>query len=176
MSLVQWIVLLVALQRVAEVAYAERNTRILRRAGGIEIGAGHYPLFVLLHSTWLAALWFTVPADAPVAWSLLALFVILQALRVWVIVSLGRFWTTRIITVPDAPLVRSGPYRWCRHPNYAIVAAEIALLPLAFGAWALALGFSVANALLLRHRIRAEDRALAARRRAETTAWDRSHA
>ena len=109
MSLCQWLVLLVLSQRLAEVAWARRNERRLLAAGGIEVGAGHYPLFFVLHGSWLAALWLLVPADAPVIWPLLALFALLQAARVWVITSLGRFWTTRIITVPSAPLVRRGP-------------------------------------------------------------------
>jgi methyltransferase len=160
-SLVHIVVLLVAAQRVAEIAYARRNARRLLAAGGREAGAGHYPLFVLLHGAWLAALAALVPAGAPVNWWWLALFVVLQAGRLWVIATLGPRWTTRVIVVPDAPLVRRGPYRFLRHPNYAIVAAEIAVLPLAFGAWRIALVFSLLNAVLLAHRIRVEDRALA---------------
>ena len=164
MTVLQIVVLLVALQRLAELVYARRNTRALLAAGGTESGAGHYPLLVLLHSAWLAALLVLVPHDAPAHWGLLGLFLLLQAARVWVIVSLGRFWTTRIITLPDAPLVRRGPYRWLRHPNYLVVALEIAVLPLAFGAWQLALVFSALNAAILAWRIRSEERSLAPRR------------
>jgi methyltransferase len=164
MSLCHWLVLLVALQRLIEVAWARRNERRLLAAGGIEVGAAHYPLFFVLHGSWLAALWLLVPAEAPVIWPLLVFFAMLQAARLWVIGSLGRYWTTRVITVPGAPLVRRGPYRWIKHPNYLVVAAEIAVLPLAFGAWEIALMFSVLNALLLYHRIRVEEAALAPRR------------
>ncbi|MBK8210138.1 MAG: hypothetical protein IPK78_09315 [Rhodospirillales bacterium] len=163
MSLCQTLVLLVLLQRLAEVAWARRNEQRLRAQGGIEAGAGHYPLFFLLHASWLSALALLVPADAPVSWPLLVVFALLQAARLWVIASLGRFWTTRVITLPGAPLVRRGPYLWLRHPNYLIVAGEIAVLPLAFGAWEIALVFSLMNALLLRHRIRIEQQALADR-------------
>jgi methyltransferase len=163
-NLCQWLVLLVLLQRLAEVAWARRNERRLLAAGGIEVGAAHYPLFFVLHGSWLAALWLLVPADARVIWPLLALFALLQAARVWVITSLGPYWTTRVITVPSAPLVRRGPYRWIKHPNYLVVAGEIAVLPMAFGAWEIALLFSVLNALLLSHRIRVEEAALAPRR------------
>jgi methyltransferase len=163
-SLCQWLVLLVAAQRLGEVAWARRNERRLRAAGGVEIGARHYPLFFVLHGSWLAALWLLVPPDAPVIWPLLVLFALLQAARVWVIASLGRYWTTRIISVPGTPLVLRGPYRWLKHPNYLVVAGEIAILPLAFGAWPVALVFSAFNGLLLRHRIRVEDAALAPRR------------
>lgn len=158
--------LLVAAQRLLELVLARRNTRRLLAQGAVEIGAGHYPLFVLLHAGWLAALVLTVPADAPVSWPLLTLFVLLQAGRVWVVASLGRFWTTRIVTLPGAPLVRRGPFRFVRHPNYLVVTGEIAVLPLAFGAWEIALVFSVLNAALLFHRIRVEERALAPRRAA----------
>ena len=163
MSLCHWLVLLVAAQRLGEVAWARRNERRLRAAGGVEIGARHYPLFFVLHGSWLAALWLLVAADAPVIWPLLVLFGLLQAAGVWVIACLGRYWTTRIISVPGTPLVLRGPYRWLKHPNYLVVAGEIAILPLAFGAWPVALVFSAFNGLLLRHRIRVEDAALAPR-------------
>ncbi|MBL8666147.1 MAG: hypothetical protein JNM48_01655 [Rhodospirillales bacterium] len=163
MSLPQALVMLVLAQRLAEVLWAQRNERRLLAQGAIEIGARHYPLFFLLHGAWLASLALLVPANAPLFWPLLLAFVLLQAARLWVIASLGRYWTTRIITLPGAPIVRRGPYRWLRHPNYAIVAAEIAVLPLVFGAWPIALVFSVLNTLLLRHRIRLEEQALAPR-------------
>ena len=166
MSLCRWLVLLVAAQRLTEVAWARRNERRLRASGGVEIGARHYPLFFALHGSWLAALWLLVPADAPVVGPLLVLFALLQAARLWVIASLGRYWTTRVISIPNAPLVRQGPYRWLRHPNYLVVAGEIAVLPLAFGAWQIALVFSTLNGLLLWHRIRVEAAALAPRRAA----------
>ncbi len=164
MSMVQWIVLAVAAQRFGELLLARRNTRVLLTAGGIEYGAAHYPLLVLVHTAWLIALFVAVPTDAPMNWALLVFFVALQGLRVWVIGSLGRYWTTRIITLPGRELVRKGPYRWVRHPNYMIVAVEIAILPLAFGAWEIALLFSLLNAAILSHRIRVENSALAERR------------
>ncbi len=170
LSLAQILVLLIAAQRLAELAYARRNTRRLLAAGGVERGAGHYPLFVLLHGAWLAVLFLLVPADAPVIWPLLAAYGLLQLGRVWVIASLGRYWTTRVITLPDAPLVRRGPYQFLRHPNYLVLAGEVAVLPLAFGAWEIAVLFSLANAVLLAHRIRVEDAALAPRRRPSETA------
>lgn len=165
-GLAQWLVLAVALQRLGELALARRNTKKLLAAGGLESGAGHYWLIVGLHGGWLAAIFATIPPDAAVNWWLASTFALLQIGRIWVLASLGQYWTTRIITVPGAPLVRRGPYRWIRHPNYLIVAGEIALLPLAFGAWRIALGFSVANMALIAWRIRIEDRTLDSRRTA----------
>lgn len=165
MSAAAVVVALVAAERLAELALATRNTRALLRRGGVEEGAGHYPLIVALHAAWLAALLLLVPATAPLSWFWLGVFLALQALRIWVIASLGPYWTTRVITVPGAPLVRRGPYRFMRHPNYAVVAAEIAVLPLVFGAWRIALLFSLLNAALLAWRIRVEEQALAPRRR-----------
>ncbi len=156
--------LLVAVQRLLEMAYAQRNARRLLAEGGVEFGARHYPLFILLHGGWLAALFLLVPEEAPVSWPLLGLYLLLQVGRYWVIASLGRFWTTRVITLPGTALVRRGPYRWFRHPNYLVLAAEVAVLPLAFGAWQIALVFSLANAALLAQRIRVENAALAERR------------
>ncbi|HEY9548211.1 MAG TPA: isoprenylcysteine carboxylmethyltransferase family protein [Kiloniellaceae bacterium] len=160
-----WITLaLVAAQRLAELAYARRNTRRLLAEGAEENGAGHYPLLVGLHALWLLSLALFVPADQPPNWLLLGVFAALQAVRLWVLASLGRFWTTRVITLPGAPLVRRGPYRWFRHPNYLVVAGEILVLPLAFGAWEIAVVFSLANAAVLALRIRCEERALSPRR------------
>ncbi len=160
-GLPQIVALLVAAQRLGELAYARRNTKRLMAAGGVEHGAGHYSLIVVLHGGWLAALFVLVPAAAPAEWWLLGCYGLLQLGRLWVIVSLGPRWTTRVIVLPGARQVRRGPYGFLRHPNYLIVALEIPLLPLAFGAWQMALGFGLANLVLLAHRIRVEDRALA---------------
>ena len=161
MTALYWIILAVAAQRLGELVLARRNGRRLLAAGGVETGAGHYPLLVAVHGGWLLAVALLVAADAPVNGALLALYVALQGVRYWVIGTLGAQWTTRIITVPGRKLVRSGPYRYFRHPNYAVVACEIALLPLVFGAWEIALVFSALNGVLLAHRIRIENAALA---------------
>ena len=160
-----WVVLIaVAAQRLWELWLADRNTRRLLAEGAVEVGARHYPLFVLLHASWLLALaMFTPSTTVPNVW-LLALYGGLQFGRLWVIATLGRFWTTRIITLPSAPLVRRGPYRFVRHPNYVVASLEIAVLPLAFGQVWIALVWSLANALLVGWRIRVEDRALNERR------------
>jgi methyltransferase len=158
------ILALVVVQRLVEIIYAERNTRALLARGAVEVGRAHYPLIVLLHAAWLAAIVLLLPWDPTIHAIPLAVFLLLQLARVWVIATLGPYWTTRIITLPSAPLVRSGPYRFVRHPNYLIVAGEIAMLPLAFGEWAVALIFSVLNAAMLAWRIRQEDAALAVRR------------
>jgi len=163
------VVALVAVERLAELWYARRNTRALLDAGGVEVGRSHYPLIVALHAAWLLAILLAVPREAAVSVPLLVAFAVLQGLRLWVLASLGRYWTTRVITLPGAPLVRRGPYRYLRHPNYAVVAAEIAVLPLAFGAWAVAVVFSALNAALLAWRISLEDQALAPRRQVPHT-------
>ncbi len=155
------VILLVAAQRLGELLYARRNDRRLRAAGGVEYGAGHYPVLVGLHTAWLAALFLSVSAETPILWGPLAGYLLLQGLRVWTLASLGGFWTTRVIVVPGAELVRRGPYRFIRHPNYVIVALEIPVLPLVFGAWPLALAFGLANLAVLAWRLRVEERALA---------------
>lgn len=162
---VLWIVLiLVAAQRLAELFYARHNTRVLKAEGAYESGAGHYPFLVAVHVLWLLSLAVFVPAERAPDWALLGAFVVLQGLRLWVLASLGRYWTTRIITLPGAPLVRRGPYRLLKHPNYLVVAGEILVLPLAFGAWEIALVFTLANAAVLAWRIRCEESALSPRR------------
>lgn len=155
---------LVALQRLGELVWSRRNERRLKEAGAVEAGRGHYPLLVLLHAGWLAAMLVLIPPETVPDPRLLAAYLVVQGLRLWTMASLGRFWTTRILSLPGTPLVRRGPYRWIRHPNYLVVIAEVALLPLAFGAVGIALIFSAANLILLAIRIRAEDAALAPRR------------
>jgi methyltransferase len=161
------ILALVVVQRLVELVYAERNTRALLKRGAIEVGRSHYPFIVALHALWLVAIVVMLPVRATIHWSALALFVVLQVGRVWVIATLGPYWTTRIITLDGAPLVRSGPYRFVRHPNYLIVAGEIAVLPLVFGEISVCLVFSALNAALLFWRIRQEDAALSVRRAGE---------
>ncbi len=164
MSILWVVLILVAAQRLAELAYARRNTRVLRAEGADEVAPGHYPFIVAVHTLWLLSLAVFVPADQAPNWLLLGLFVVLQGLRIWILATLGRYWTTRIITLPGVPLVRRGPYRFIKHPNYVVVAGEIAVLPLAFGAWEIAMIFSLANAAVLAWRIRCEEHALTARR------------
>jgi methyltransferase len=164
MSPVAIAVSLVAAERLAELTLSHRNARALFRRGAVEHGRAHYPFIVALHVVWLGAMLFLVPAArAPNGW-LVAAYLALQVVRIWAIWSLGPYWTTRIITLPGAPLVTSGPYRFVRHPIYAVVVGEIALLPLAFGEWRLALAASACNAALLAWRISSEDRAIAPRR------------
>jgi methyltransferase len=160
-----WTLGLVLLQRVVELVWARRNTIRLRQLGGMEADAEGYRYFVLLHAGWLVSLALLVPAGTPPIWPLLGLFGLLQLGRLWVISSLGDYWTTRIVTLPGAPLVRTGPFRWFRHPNYLLVIAEIAVLPLAFGAVPVAVSFSALNLMLILRRIRIEEGVLAPRRR-----------
>lgn len=164
MTPLYWILAAVALLRIVELLYAARNTRRLLARGGVEIAREQYPWFIVLHASWLLAMFFFIPRETMPNLYLLAIFVLAQVARVWIIATLGPYWTTRVITLTGAPLVRRGPYAIVRHPNYAIVCIEIGVLPLAFGAWPIALVFTVANAALLAWRIRVEDTALDTRR------------
>jgi methyltransferase len=153
------ILALVTLQRIGELVLSRYNTAKLRERGAIEIGAGHYPFVVSVHAAWLIALWLW-GRDQDVNLLALLLFVTLQGVRLWILATLGPRWTTRIIVLPGAPLVTSGPYRYFSHPNYVVVAAEIALLPLALHLPWLALVFTALNAAALITRIRVEARGL----------------
>jgi len=154
----------VALEQLVELAYAEHNTRALLARGAIEIGRRHYPFIVLLHAAWLVTVALALPSPLFIHGIPLAIFLVLQAARVWVLTTLGSYWTTRIITLPHAPLVRRGPYRFIRHPNYAVVVGEIAVFPLVFGEIWVAVIFTALNAAALWWRIGEEDAALAPRR------------
>lgn len=149
----------VTLQRVGELVLANRNTRRLLARGAREVGAAHYPLIVAVHAAWLACLWWLAP-DREIDPFWLAMLVLLEIARIWVIATLGSRWTTRIIVAEGEPLVRRGPYRFLDHPNYMIVVGEILALPLVFGLWRVALVFTLLNVAVLAIRIRAENRAL----------------
>jgi methyltransferase len=164
MSVWYLLVALIVLQRLIELVIARINTRRLLAEGAVEHGAGHYPLIVALHTAWLVSLVVFVPSDGIINPVLLVIFIALQLGRVWVLTSLGRYWTTRVITVPGRPLVKRGPFRLVRHPNYMIVEAELIVVPLIVGAWELAIVFGIANALVLAWRIRVEETALSPRR------------
>lgn len=153
------ILAIVTAERIAELWLSNRNTSRLLAQGAAEHSAGHYPLIVALHVLWIAALWWLAP-DRPIDGFWLGMFVLVEVARIWVLATLGSRWTTRIIVLPDAPLVRRGPYRLTDHPNYCVVVAEIAILPLVFGMWPVALLFSILNAAILFVRVRAENRAL----------------
>lgn len=159
MTLAVVILALVTLQRLFELWLSNRNTGRLLAKGAREYGRGHYPFVVAVHVLWLAALWWLAPGR-PIDGFWLAVFLLLQLARIWVIATLGSRWTTRIIVLPETPLVTSGPYRFVNHPNYWVVAGEIASLPLAFGLWEVALIFTLLNAAALAVRIREENKAL----------------
>jgi methyltransferase len=164
-SFASLILLLVTLQRLGELVLAHTNTRNLQARGAIEVGASHYPLIVAVHAAWLITLWILGRHQA-VNLPALAVFVVLQGLRVWIIATLGSRWTTRIIVLLGEPLITSGPYRYLEHPNYAVVAAEIVTLPLALHLPITALVFTLLNAMVLFIRIRSESRMLS-----EATTW-----
>jgi len=151
---------LVTAERLAELWWARRNTQRLMVRGAVEHAPGHYPLIVALHAAWLAGLWI-LGWDKPIVTGWLIVFIALQGARLWVLATLGERWTTRIIVLPHAALVRRGPYRFVSHPNYLVVAGEIAVLPLCLGLPWYAVVFSLANAAVLAIRIRAEGTALA---------------
>lgn len=157
-------VALAAAQRLLELRLSRRNERRVRRKGAIEYGRDHYPAMVALHALWLVS---TLAEGAlrgpeiPALWYVpLAAFLLVQPLRYWAIISLGESWNVRVLVRPGGRRLRRGPYRYLSHPNYLVVAVEVAAFPLIFGAWVTALGFTVLNAVFLYVRIRAEERAL----------------
>jgi methyltransferase len=155
--------LLILMQRGAEEVYSARNSKALFARGAREEGANYYPVVAVTHLSWIASLFFLIPPDAHIFWPLIGLFALLQAARYWVIATLGPHWTHRIITLDTAPTVASGPYRFFKHPNYAITVAETLLLPLAFSALALALIMTAIWVAVLSYKIRLEDAALSRR-------------
>jgi methyltransferase len=165
-----WVLLaLIACERVAELVVSARHATGLLRRGGVEYGFGHFPVMVALHAGLIAGcvlepLLGHRPFFPALGWPMLVITVAANGLRWWCIATLGERWTARVIVLPGAPLVRSGPYRWFAHPNYVAVIIEGAALPLAGSAWITAVTFTAANAVLLTVRIRCETAALAAAR------------
>lgn len=165
----QWYALLIAViavERIAELVVSQRNLAWSRAHGGTEVGAGHYPLMVVLHVGLLVGcLAEPLLADRPfipeLGWPMLAVVAAAQILRWWCITTLGHQWNTRVVVIPGAPRVTGGPYRWIPHPNYVAVVIEGIALPLVHSAWLTALVFTLLNAALLHTRVKVEDSALA---------------
>ena len=157
-------VALVGVQRLVELVLARRNERRARARGAVERGRSHYLFIVALHSLWLLATLIEGllrGPELPALWPIpLALFLLVQPLRYWALVSLGERWNTKILVVPGARPIRRGPYKYLSHPNYVVVVVEILTCPLIFGAWVTALVFTVLNAAVLWVRVREENRAL----------------
>ena len=160
------LVVLVGLERVAELVVARSNAAWSFARGGVELGRAHYRVMVVAHAAFLVSCalepwllereivwWVAAPAVLAV--------IAAQALRWWAIVSLGRRWNTRVIVIPGASRVERGPYRFLRHPNYVAVVVEGLALPMVHGAWFSAAWFLGVNGLLLATRIRCEEQALA---------------
>ncbi len=162
----QLFALALLIQRGLEEIHSQRNTRRLLNEGAREAGASYYPVVAVTHLSWIAALFLLIPTGATLSMPLLGLFLALQVVRYWIIFSLGRYWTHRIITQPAAPIVRSGPYGFLRHPNYLVTFLETILVPAAFGAWAISLLFGVIWGVVLVYKIKLEDEALDVRRSA----------
>lgn len=159
---VLWIALaVVAAQRIVTVIYSARNTKKMLAAGGVEVGKAQFPMIALAQFAWLASMAIIIPAHANPNWWILGAAAIVEIFHCRAIASLGPYWSTRVVLVPGARLVRRGPYGILRHPNYAAVLAEIVLLPLAFGRWDIALIFGALYAALILWRVRDEDRLLA---------------
>ena len=155
----------VALERLAELVVAQRNLAWSRERGGVEFGAGHYPVMVVLHTGLLVGCLAEVyllhrPFLPWLGWPMLAVVIAAQVLRWWCITTLGRQWNTRVVVIPGADRVGGGPYRLLSHPNYVAVVAEGIALPLVHTAWITALAFTVLNAVLLGKRIGVENAAL----------------
>jgi methyltransferase len=165
---VYWVLLtVIACERLAELVVSARHANALLRRGGTEYGFGHFPVMIALHVALIAGCVLEpllghrtfIPA---LGFPMLAVTLLANGLRWWCIATLGERWTARVIVLPGAPLVRSGPYRWFAHPNYVAVIVEGAALPLTGSAWITACAFTVLNAVLLTVRIRCEVAALAA--------------
>jgi methyltransferase len=156
--------LVVLVQRGLEEIHSQRNTRGLLAAGAREADPDYYPVVAVTHVAWIASVFLRIPPTAEVFWPAAVLFVLVQPVRYWIIASLGRYWTHRIITLDHVPVIRSGPYRFMNHPNYLVTIVEVILLPLAFGDWRLAIVIGAIWIAVIGHKRTLEERAIASRR------------
>jgi methyltransferase len=164
--------ILVLAQRGGEELYSARNTNALLAEGAGEAAATFYPVVAATHLAWIASLFFLISPAAPIVWPLIAYYLVLQVARYWIIASLGRFWTHRIVTLRGAPITRRGPYRYLSHPNYAVTILETFVLPLAFGALAIAVIMTALWWVVISTKIEFEDEALGPRREASEVDGD----
>ena len=155
-----WVLAYLIAQRLGELVYAARNTKRLLSEGAREFGADHYHYFIILHGNWIVLLVALASPDHALNPYILNAFFLTQILRFWTLASIGRWWTTRIISAPHFPRVKRGPYKFLVHPNYTVVILEIAIVPMLLGLWWVAVLFSVLNAILLRYRISIENMVL----------------
>jgi methyltransferase len=162
------------IQRLVELVIAKKNEKWMKDRGAKEFGQKHYHVMVMIHFAFFVSLLIEggiYHSGIHPLWKyLLALFLITQAGRVWVISSLGKYWNTKIIVLPDAEVVATGPYKLFRHPNYLIVTMELVIVPLLFNAYWTLIVFAVLNQLILLTRIPVEEDAL----KTETD-YDRIH-
>ena len=154
------LILFIISQRLCELIYSNINTKRLLKEGAKEFGRKHYPLFIVLHSTWIISVFIFAPQNKEFNIYFLIIFFIMQIARLWVLISLGKFWTTRIISQVDQPLIKKGPYKYFKHPNYLIVCIEIAVLPLVYNLFNIAIIFTIANLILIFWRVNVENQAL----------------
>ena len=165
MAIWMWMMLLIIIsQRLGELVIAKNNEKWMKERGGIELGEGHYKWFIILHVFFFVSLFFESTlynqVNRSLNYLLLFLFIVTQLGRVWCIASLGRFWNTKIIILPNVTLIRNGPYKYVKHPNYIIVGMELLIIPLMFGSYITAIVFPVLHYILLRVRIPKENKAL----------------
>ncbi|MBY4604294.1 MULTISPECIES: isoprenylcysteine carboxyl methyltransferase family protein [Bacillus] len=159
-----FLIVILITQRVAEMAVARQNEQKVKKQGAIEFGESHYPYIIIMHILFFLSLIAEVLLmnKQPSSWwiGIAAAILCVQAVRYWALCSLGAYWNTKILVVPGAELVKKGPYKWIKHPNYTVVILEILLIPLLYQAYVTMCLFSLVNAVLLTVRIRTEDKAL----------------
>lgn len=155
-------IIFLLLLRLGELLLARRNERWLLAHGAVEYGQKHYPYIVALHVLFFISLIteYVFTSNGSYSIPLLVLYFLLLAFKAWAIFSLGKCWNTKIFRIPGCPLVKKGPYRFIKHPNYVVVIAEIALIPLIFHLYITAVVFSILNGMMLSIRIRKENEVL----------------
>lgn len=155
---------IIGCERLFEIGLAERNKKAALALGAREFGSGHYYLFFLLHTAWLAGWLYEAQVSGIISrfWYIwFGLFILAEMLRYWCIFSLGPCWNTRILIVPGQVRINRGPYRIMNHPNYLAISIILLSVPLVFEAYITAIITTLANAvLLLRIRIPIETQAL----------------
>lgn len=156
------IVLFCALCRLGEIALGEVNARRMLAEGGKEFAPyQRIPVF-LGYGLWLASLVLVTPKESYPHDAMLVVFLLLQAMRWWAIIHLGKYWTTRIVVIPLTFRITTGPYRFLKHPIYFVLLCEVMALSLTFGQLAIGCIATGLIALWIRWRVREENRVMKA--------------
>src|SRR5450432_528927 len=151
--------------RLVELRISRAHQRLLVARGAAKVSEPRFRWMVVLHTAVLVGAALEViflkrPFIPGLAASMFVIFLAANAVRWWVILTLGEHWNVQVMDSTELGVVATGPFRFVRHPNYAAVFIEMIALPLIHTAWITALAGAVAHMVVLKQRLATEERVL----------------